>query len=384
MQFFFEGAQARFNFGARLRFTLRPFRLPLRPFLGFVARPRFRCARFRLPLRLFRLPLRSCCCLRRLPHDGRVATERYAAFVVADNVIPLDTQPQVGDHQMHPPCCVRRVQPVRIPLQPIVKQAQTSLTTAATHIVHNHVLRHPRARVVLHLALQVVLARLRRGDLDDQRRTRAFDRHLECAPVLPFADAGNDHHIRSVRTQVGDVPGNAHIAQDDGDPRLLQTGAQHGGEVHPVGRVAAAVHNEISRFRVQDVLERQRNLFQVMGIIGSWARHEAPAIAEGIVGGRRIRRLGGDGRLGQRGSSLARPVIRTGVAVRQFCTASLYHIRTRVRCEKEAQHPAVQEASSSTAVKALKRKAGNFLHPFLSDISSRIILSEMRVFVHIV
>ena len=113
-----------------------------------------------------------------------------------------------------------------------------------------------------------------------------FDRHVERAPVLAFGDAGDDHHIRTVRAQVGDVPRDAHVAKHNRCAGRLQPCAQHGGEVHPVGFVTVAVHDEISHFRVQHVVEGKRNLFEMMGVIGRRARHETPPVAERVPGGR--------------------------------------------------------------------------------------------------
>jgi hypothetical protein len=145
---------------------------------------------------------------------------------------------------------------------------------------------------MVNLDLQIVRARLRRGDFDDQRRTRPLDRHVEGAPILPLRHAGDDHHIRSVRTQVGNIPRDTHIAERDGHASGFKARAQHRRQVHPVGLVTVAVHNEVSGFRVQNVLQRERNLFQVVGVVGSGARHETPAVAERIGVGRRVWRRG--------------------------------------------------------------------------------------------
>ena len=67
------------------------------------------------------------------------------------------------------------------------------------------------------------------------------------------------------------------IAPRDGSRR-----AQHGGEVHPVGLVEIAVHDEVSHFRMEHVVEGERHLFEVRGIIGGGTRHEAPPIAERV------------------------------------------------------------------------------------------------------
>jgi hypothetical protein len=61
--------------------------------------------------------------------------------------------------------------------------------------------------------------------------------------------------------------------------------AQHGGEVHPVGFVTVAVHDEISHVRVQHVVEGQRNLFEMLGVVGRRAQHVAPPVAEGVLCG---------------------------------------------------------------------------------------------------
>jgi hypothetical protein len=246
---------------------------------------------FGLPPRL-RLLARAFRRLRRLPHHRRILAERRTPLVVAHHVVAFHPQPQIGNRQMHPPRGIRRVQAVRPRLQPVVEQAQASLSSSPPGIVHNHVLRHSRPRVVHRLALQIVHARLWRGDFDDQRRTRPLDRHVERAPVLPLRHAGDDHHIRSVRTHIGKIPRDAHIAEDDGDASGFEARAQHRRQVHPVGLVTVAMHDEISRFRVQDVLQRERNLFQVMGVVGGRARHETPAVAERIGVWRRVWRRG--------------------------------------------------------------------------------------------
>ena len=139
-------------------------------------------------------------------------------------------------------------------------------------------------------------------------RRAPFDRHVERAPALAFGDAGDDHHIRPVRAQVGDIPRDAHIAEHNRCAGRLQPRAQHRHQVHPVGFVTVAVHDEISHFRVQDILKGQRNLFQMMRIVGGGTRHEAPAVAKRVVGRRRARRRCGDRRVRHSGSSLVHPV----------------------------------------------------------------------------
>jgi hypothetical protein len=117
-------------------------------------------------------------------------------------------------------------------------------------------------------------------------RRAPFDRHVERAPALAFGDAGDDHHIRPVRAQVGDIPRDAHIAEHNRCAGGFQTRAQHRHQVHPVGFVTVAVHDEISHVRVQHVVEGQRNLFEMLGVLRRRARHEAPPVAERVPGGR--------------------------------------------------------------------------------------------------
>jgi hypothetical protein len=117
-------------------------------------------------------------------------------------------------------------------------------------------------------------------------RRAPFDRHVERAPALAFGDAGDDHHIRPVRAQVGDVPRDAHVAKHNRCAGRLQPCAQHRHQVHPFGFVTVAVHDEISHVRVQHVVEGQRNLFEMLGVVGRRAQHVAPPVAEGVVCGR--------------------------------------------------------------------------------------------------
>jgi hypothetical protein len=149
-QFRLENVQAHFDLCARCRFSPRLF----------LHRRACHCFSLRALLR--------CCCL---PHYRRIVAERRAALVVAHHVIPFHPQPQIGDHQIRPPRCVRRASPIDPSVQPVVQQPHPP-RPAPPDAVHNHVLRHPRPRIVRHLPLQVVHPRLRRRDLDDQRQAR--------------------------------------------------------------------------------------------------------------------------------------------------------------------------------------------------------------------
>jgi hypothetical protein len=282
------GTRRRFGFPRRC--FLPRARLRLRPRRRFLSRP---CCRLLRPR--FRL--------RRLPHHRHIVPDLPPRCVIAHHVVAPYAQPYVGNRQVHSPVGIRRLQPVRRTFQAIVEQPQPP-HPAAPRIVHNHVLRHPRPRVMLHLDHHVVLARVWRNDLDDQRRARPLDCNLKRAPVAPFAHAGDDHHVRSVRAQVGEVPRDAHIAEHNRPTGRLQARAQHRSEVHPVGLVAIAVHDEVSHFRMEHVVEGERNLFEVMGIIGGGTRHEAPPVAERVsvgVGGE-----GWSGRCSRHGSIIAK------------------------------------------------------------------------------
>ncbi len=98
----------------------------------------------------------------------------------------------------------------------------------------------------------------------------------------PFVHAGDDHHVRSVRAQAGEVSRDAHIAEHNRPTGRLQAGVRHGSEVHAVGLVAVAMHDEVSNFTMERIVEGERNPFEVIGIIGSGTRHKAPPVAKRV------------------------------------------------------------------------------------------------------
>jgi len=49
--------------------------------------------------------------------------------------------------------------------------------------------------------------------------------------------------------------------------------------------MAIAMHDAVSKFRMEDILQREGHSFIVFTVKGQRATHVAPAIAPGVIGG---------------------------------------------------------------------------------------------------
>jgi hypothetical protein len=110
---------------------------------------------------------------------------------------------------------------------------------------------------VVDFLVEVEAARFRRGHFDDQGRAHPFLRHVEGAPVAHGGDAEDDHQVGTVGAQVGDVPGDAHIAEDDGVGTVGDAGEEDVGEVADAPLVVVIAEHLVALLGVQQVDEAQ-------------------------------------------------------------------------------------------------------------------------------